>query len=234
GKGHPVLLLHGWGGSSDSFFPVFNHLRSLFEVYSVDFPGFGRSSMPPAVWGVEEYADLIFKFLKSLGIKKTHIIAHSFGGRVAILLSAKHPECVGKLVLVNSAGLIPKRGLKYYLKVYLFKLMKRLYLLLGKDLEYLYRRYGSRDYKEAGELRPIFKRVVNQDLRDFLPLIKSPTLLIWGDRDRETPLYFGEIMEKEIPNSKLVVFKGAGHFSYLDCLESFNDIILEFLGGNEG
>lgn len=233
GRGKPVLFLHGWGGSSDSFFPLFNHLKDHFEIFAIDFPGFGRSSMPPSTWGVEEYAHLVYSFLEGLGIKRTHIVAHSFGGRVAILLSAKYPESVNKLVLVNSAGLIPKRGYKYYFKVYLFKVLKRLYLLLGRDLEPLYRRYGSRDYREAGELRPIFKKVVNQDLSPFLPLIKAKTLLVWGDEDRETPLYFGEIMRKRIPDAELVVFKGAGHFSYMERMEEFKDILLDFLGGDK-
>lgn len=233
GSGHPVLLLHGWGGNADSFFPVFNHLRSRFEVYALDLPGFGRSSMPHGVWGVEEYADTVYRFLRELKIQRAHLIAHSFGGRVAIVLSALHPEVVGKLVLVNSAGLIPKRGLKYYLRVYSFKLLKRVYTLLGKDLEPLYERYGSKDYREAGELRPIFKRVVNQDLRRYLPMIKAQTLLVWGDQDKETPLYFGKVMEREIPNARLIVFEGAGHFSYLDRLADFNLLISEFLEGGQ-
>lgn len=233
GSGYPVLLLHGWGGNADSFFPVLNHLRSRFEVYAVDLPGFGRSSIPPGVWGVEEYADMVYRFLRELKIDKAHIVAHSFGGRVAIVLSALHPEVVDKLVLVNSAGLIPKRSFKYYIKVYSFKLLKRIYTLLGKDLEPLYERYGSKDYKEAGELRAIFKRIVNQDLRKYLPMIKAETLLVWGDQDRETPLYFGKVMEREIPNAKLVVFEGAGHFSYLDRLTDFNLLVYKFLEGGQ-
>ncbi|MCS7234105.1 MAG: alpha/beta hydrolase [Synergistetes bacterium] len=232
GSGKPVLLLHGWGGSSDSFLPVFNSLRFRFEVYAMDFPGFGRSSTPPSFWGIEEYADITYKFLNMLGINRVHVIAHSFGGRVAILLSALHPEMVEKLVLVNSAGLIPKRSLKYYFKVYSFKLLRRVYTFLGKDLEKLYKRFGSKDYREAGELRPIFKRVVNQDLRGYLPLIKAKTLLIWGDQDRDTPIYFGKVMEKEIPNAKLVVFKGTGHFSYLENTSEFNRLVSEFLEGD--
>jgi len=221
----------GWGGSADSFFPVFNFLKAYFEVYAIDFPGFGRSSLPREVWGVEDYSELVYSFLKELKIDRVYVIAHSFGGRVAIVLASSYPELVGKLVLVNSAGLIPKRRLNYYLKVYSFKLLKRLFLLLGMDLTPLYRIWGSKDYREAGPLRPIFVRVVNQDLRNHLPLIRCPTLLVWGDEDRETPLYFGEIMEREIPKAKLFVFKGAGHFSYLERLDEFNKMVLEFLKG---
>lgn len=237
GRGPKVLLLHGWGGCADSFLPVFNYLSSGFEVYAIDFPGFGKSTAPDGAWGVDDYADITLKFLKALGIEKTHIIAHSFGGRVTIVLSALHPEVVDKIVLVDSAGLIPKRTFKYYMKVYRFKLLKMLYMLLvggsrEEKLERLYAKYGSRDYREAGGLRGTFVKVVNQDLRKYLPLIKSPTLLVWGENDKETPLYFARIMEKEIPDAGLVVFKGAGHFSYLERINDFNIIVSKFFEGN--
>jgi len=237
GKGQKILFLHGWGGCADSFLPVFNYLSSKFEVYALDFPGFGRSTIPDKPWGVEDYAEITYKFLKSLGIEKTHIIAHSFGGRVAILLSALHPEIVDKMVLVDSAGLIPKRTFKYYMKVYVFKILKKLYLFFGdgskeERLEKFYAKYGSKDYREAGKLRGTFVKVINQDLRKYLPMIKSPTLLIWGENDTETPLYFAKIMEREIPDAGLVVFKGAGHFSYLDRINDFNIIVSKFFEGN--
>lgn len=239
GDGPKVLLLHGWGGCADSFLPVFNSLSSKFEVYALDFPGFGKSTPPGQPWGVEEYMKVTYDFIKTLGLAKTHIIAHSFGGRVAILLSALHPEVVDKMVLVDSAGLISKRSISYYLKVYKFKLLKKLYMWFcpGKNekekLERFYEKYGSKDYREAGNLRGTFVKVVNQDLRKYLPNIKSPTLLIWGEKDKDTPLDFAKIMEKEIPDAGLVVFKGAGHFSYLDRLADFNIIVSRFFEGND-
>lgn len=231
GSGPPLLLLHGWGGNADSFFPVFNFMRHHFDVYALDLPGFGRSSFPPEAWGVEEYADFVHRFMRSLGLERVYIIAHSFGGRIAIVLSATRPESVGKLVLVNSAGLIPKRGLRYHLRVWAFKALKKLFIFMGKDVSALYRSFGSKDYREAEELRPIFVKVVNRDLRSYLSYIRCPTLLIWGDRDQETPLYFGEVMEKEIPQAKLVILRGAGHFSFLERMVEFNEIVLDFLRG---
>ena len=231
GQGKKVLFLHGWGGNSNSFLPVFNALSKEFEVYAIDFPGFGRSDFPDGDWDVTRYMEITYKFLEKLGLEKVSIIAHSFGGRVAIMLAALHPEVVDKLVLVNSAGLIPKRGWKYYYRVYRFKLIKSLLLLLGKKdaVEKLYERYGSKDYKEAGRLRGTFVKVINQDLRGYLKKIKAPTLLIWGDKDRETPIEFAKIMEKEIPDAGLVVFENAGHFSYLERLNDFIIIVSYFL-----
>ncbi|QCX34582.1 alpha/beta hydrolase [Caloramator sp. E03] len=238
GSGKKIILLHGWGGNADSFLPVFNHLKSKFEVYAIDFPGFGRSSPPDRPFDVTDYMNILYKLFKKLKIEKASLVGHSFGGRVSILFSAVHPECVEKVVLVDSAGIIPKRTLKYYYRVYKFKLLKKIYLLFSKGdkeekLERFYKKYGSKDYRESGNMRQTFVKVVNQNLRPYLKDIKAPTLLIWGEEDKDTPLYFGKIMEKEIPDAGLVVFKGAGHFSYLDKLSDFNIIITRFFEGNE-
>lgn len=237
GSGKKVVLLHGWGGCADSFLPVFNYLSQKFEVYAIDFPGFGESDLPPEPWDITDYNNMLRKFFDLLQIDKAMIIGHSFGGRVAILFSANNPSYVEKIVLVDSAGIIPKRTLKYHISVYKFKLMKKLFVLLGSKgskeqrLEKFYDKYGSNDYKQAGSLRQTFVKVVNQNLRGYLPQIKAPTLIIWGEDDKDTPLYFGKIMEKEISDAGLVVFKGAGHFSYLDKINDFNIIVSKFFGG---
>lgn len=239
GSGDKVVLLHGWGGRADSFLPVFNYLSTKFQVYAIDFPGFGDSSAPDRPWGVGDYTDMLYSFFNEMGIEKAHLIGHSFGGRVSIMFSAKYPERVNKIVLVDSAGLIPKRTFKYYYKVYRFKLLKKLFVMFtpGSDreekLKQFYNKYGSKDYRESGNMRQTFVKVVNENLRGYLPSIKSPTLLIWGDQDRDTPLEFGKIMEKEIPDAGLVVFDGAGHFSYLDRLNDFNIVVSKFFEGNE-
>ncbi|WP_245783998.1 alpha/beta fold hydrolase [Alicyclobacillus macrosporangiidus] len=238
GQGPPMLFLHGWGGSAKSFLPVYQTFFQWFRVIAIDFPGFGESTQPPAVWGVGEYAECVYKFLKALGIEKTHVIAHSFGGKVTIWLAAHHPEVVDKITLVNAAGVKPKRSLQYYVKVYTFKTCKKLYQwgLLGprsdERLQKLYARFGSRDYQEAGAMRNIMVRVVNQHLDSLLPRIQSPTLLIWGENDTATPVRDGKIMERWIPDAGLVVLKDAGHFSYLDQLGSFNKIVKHFYLGS--
>lgn len=239
GEGKKVMLLHGWGGQADSFLPVFNYLSAKFNVYAIDFPGFGQSSMPEKPWGAEDYADILIKVFDALNIEKACLIGHSHGGRVSIMAAAGHPDRIDKMVLVDSAGIRPKRNLKYYFKVYKFKLMKKMYLLFTPHkmreakLQEFYKKYGSSDYKESGNLRQTFVKLVNQDLRPYLNKIKAPTLLIWGDQDKDTPIKYGRIMEQEIPDAGLVVFKGAGHFSYLDRLNDFNIIVSKFLEGNE-
>ncbi len=238
GEGKTVVLLHGWGGCADSFLPVFNHLTATHKVYALDFPGFGLSDPPTAPWDVTDYTEMLRKFFERMNIEKATLIGHSFGGRVSILFSSTYPERVEKVVLADSAGIIPKRGWKYHFKVYQFKLAKKIFLTFSakgtqeERLEAFYRKHGSADYKQAGSaMRQTFVKVVNQDLRSCLPRIKAPALLVWGDEDKDTPLYFGQIMEKEIPDAGLVVFKGAGHFAYLDRINDFNIIVSKFLEG---
>jgi pimeloyl-ACP methyl ester carboxylesterase len=238
GEGPTMLFLHGWGGSAKSFLPVYQTFAQWFRVIAIDFPGFGESTTPTSTWGVGEYAECVYKFLKRLGVEKTHIISHSFGGRVTIWLAAHHPELVDKITLVDAHGIKPKRGLKYYAKVYSFKTLKKLYNLglLGprsdERLRRLYSMFGSADYKNAGPLRSIMVRVVNQHLEEYLPRIQSPTLLIWGKDDQDTPVWFGEKMEQLIPDAGLVVLENAGHFSYLDQLASFMKIVKHFYLGS--
>ena len=235
GEGETVFLLHGWGGQIASFKPVFDFLSQKFKVYAIDFPGFGQSVQPKEVWGVRDYAEMINKLFEALGVQKATLIGHSFGGRVAIVFSAEYPEKVNKVVLIDSSGLVKKKTMKYYYKVYSFKLLKKIYLMFipknvqEQALEKFYTKYGSADYKSAGTLRNIFVKVVNEDLRAYMPKIKASTLLVWGENDQDTPVSFGEYMKKAIPDAGLVVLKDAGHFSYLDKLNDFCIIVMNFL-----
>lgn len=241
GQGKPLLLLHGWGGNVDSFLPVRNTMQENRKVITVDFPGFGQSDDPPETWKVKNYAELIAAFIIEKGMEPVDIIAHSFGGRVAIYLASHYKYLVDKLILVDSAGLIPKRPLSYYIKVYRYKALKKLansslgvgvLKLFGKTPKDLAKNSGSSDYKSLNDtMKKIFVSVVNDDLEPYLMEIEASTLLIWGKDDKDTPVYFGEIMEKKIKDAGLVVLDNAGHFSYLDQFASFIKIVSVFLEG---
>lgn len=240
GEGQDVLVLHGWGANIDTVMPIVNLLKSNFKVYALDLPGFGSSDEPKEVYGSKEYAEIVKKFIDYMEMKRVILIGHSFGGKISIWLGSLYPEIVDKIVLIDSAGLIPKRGLKYYIKVYSFKLLKAIYkgVFFWVDekskMERFYRKFGSDDYKAAqGIMRKILVKVVNENLKPLLKTIQAPTLLIWGDEDTATPLYMGKIMEKEIPDSGLVVLKGAGHYSYLDKFNEFSIILNAFLLPNK-
>ena len=117
------LFLHGWGGSVSSFKGVARWLGIVgYYAVLVDFAGFGKTKEPREPFCVDDYAQDVERFLKEHKITKASIVAHSFGGRVAIKLAAKNSGLVDKLVLVDSAGIKPRRGIIYKYKVYKYKL----------------------------------------------------------------------------------------------------------------
>lgn len=218
----PVIVLHGWGCKAATVKSLAAAcIHTSTTVYNLDLPGFGESSEPQDIWGIDDYTVLLEKFVKATGIVNPYIIGHSFGGRMGIVYASRNN--VGKLVLVDAAGIKPRRSLRYYCKVYSFKLAKRLAPLFlghkrGNDyIERMRGRSGSSDYRQASpKMRAIMSRVVNEDLRHLMPTIKAPTLLIWGEKDTATPLSDAKIMERLIPDAGLVVYPGASHYSFLE------------------
>ncbi len=234
GDGQAVILLHGWGCNMTTMTSIESILLPHFKVYTLDFPGFGGSGVPDSVWGVEEYTRMLENFVKEQGIVKPILVGHSFGGRVSILYGSRNE--VHKIVLVDAAGAKPRRTLKYYMKVYSYKLYKQmLYLVMGKDraeekLERHRRTAGSADYNAlSGMMRRIFVKVVNEYLEPYMPLIKCPVQLIWGAKDQDTKLREAHIMLKLMPDARLDVIPDAGHYSFLDNPFKFRAILTSFL-----
>lgn len=233
GSGPAVLVLHGWGAKIEAVQPIISGLSPQLTVYAVDLPGFGETALPPAAWGVTDYADWTRALMDELGLARPSIVGHSNGGRVAIHLASHHPERVDKLILVDSAGIRPKRGVRYHRRVAMAKTAKHAARLLGAPGRALQKRVlartASSDYANAGPLRPTFVKLVNEDLTPLLSQIRASTLLIWGDGDDATPLSDGQVMEQLIPDAGLVVLAGAGHFSYLDQPQRFARVAAHFL-----
>ena len=239
-----VLFLHGWGCDGSIFNAFIPDMNKQASVLTVDFPGHGQSGEPTDPWGVPEYAEQICMLLKELKIGKVHIVAHSFGGRVAIWLGSHHSELVEKIVITGGAGLHKPDAGTSSKKQKQYKRLKALINTMGKlpflkglvDTlqEKLVQKYGSPDYKRLNHnMRKTFVKVINQDLSGYLPKIKASTLLIWGASDTETPLWMGQQMEKEIPDAGLVVFEGRSHFAFLEEAQRFLVIANTFLfGGN--
>ncbi|MBQ8002907.1 MAG: alpha/beta hydrolase [Clostridia bacterium] len=221
GEGKTIVLFHGWGANKEAFTPIINKLSAYMRVVALDFPGFGKSDEPEDVWDVEAYALFMKKFITAADCEGAIWLGHSFGGRVIIKLFEKMETKPCKIVLVDAAGIKPKRGLDYYVKVYSYKMGKKILKmpLLNKTglYEKLVKNAGSSDYKVLSDnMRATMSRVVNEDLRNYLPSINVPTLLIWGDKDMATPMGDAHIMDSLLPDSGIVVLEGAGHFSYLD------------------
>lgn len=240
GRGAPLLLLHGWGVTHESFAPLVPVLADRFSLLRVDLPGFGWSPPPPTAWGSAEYRAHVAALLDGLGIGRAAVLGHSFGGRIAIRLAAEEPARVARLVLVASAGLRPPRSLGVRARVAVTKLLAGLGRLpgcgpWGRRLQEGWRaRVGSRDYRSAGGMRPTLVRLVNEDLLPLLPGIAAPTLLLWGDRDREVGRWAVETMRAQIPGARLTVFPGAGHFPFAEAPEAFAGALLPFLSEGGG
>jgi pimeloyl-ACP methyl ester carboxylesterase len=230
----PIVVLPGWGAHIEAVGPILAALDGASDLIALDLPGFGESEPPEQAWDVDSYARFMIHFLDELGVDRAHLVGHSHGGRVSIALAADEPERVGRLVLVDSAGIPPKRGWRYRRRVAVAKLGRLIANVGGAPgrrlQEKMRARVASRDYLEASEaMRGTFRAVIAADLSGRLPRIGAPTLLVWGDRDEDTPLWMAHRMEELIPDAGLVVLEGAGHYSYADAPGQFGTVARRFL-----
>lgn len=222
GSGTPVLLIHGWGSSIKPWAPILNGFQG-YRVIALDLPGCGESDILKTDWGIDDYCDFILKFMKAIEIENPIMVGHSHGGRICLKIAADGMVEPDKLILFGSAGIPAKKTLKKQIRIYSFKFIKRMLTLpIIKNyteglLQAAREHFGSADYKSAPEvMRKTMVRVIGVDLRDVMHKINCPTLLIWGDKDTETPLSNAKFMEKEIKDCGLCVIEGAGHFSFVE------------------
>ncbi len=216
------MFLHGYLSSKESFYPQINYFSRHFRVTAPDLPGFGGSGTIPAAWSVGEYADWLEGFLKERGIAFPHVIAHSFGGRVAIKCLAR--GLIDRAVLTGCAGIVKRRTLSYHLKVKSYRLVKKFAPRFAEA------KFGSAEYRSLSPLmRESYKKIVNEDLREEAKRIARPVLYLNGERDRETPLSSVKILHECTAGSRLAVLKGCGHFAHLDEPLLFNLAAEEFL-----
>ena len=219
----PVLLLHGWGCTYDVYRGIISALSDRCRLVALNFPGCGNSEIMPSPWTVDDYCTLVLHFIESLGLENPVLIGHSHGGRVIMKLAGSGMLRPPKIVLLDAAGLIPKKSLRQRVRARSFKVIKgALSLPVIKNysaplLDKARRHYGSADYNAAPEvLRKTMVSLVNTDLRALLPAVSCPTLLIWGENDTATPLSDAETIKSLIPDCGLCVIKGTGHFSFCE------------------
>ncbi len=224
GKGKCILILHGWGAYGEVYRLIINLLKPYFRVIAPDMPGFGKTTEPSSAYDNQDYVDFVKAFVKKMDIQSLSIIGHSHGGRTAINLASQAYDFeLRDLVLIDSAGILPKKTLKKMIKIKTYKISKAVLALkpvkkLFPDaLEKAKKRFGSADYASASEImRQSLVKNVNTDLSGVLCKIKVPTLLIWGENDTATPLSDAKIMEKSISDCGLVTIKNGSHFSFAD------------------
>ncbi|MDO4702074.1 MAG: alpha/beta hydrolase [Erysipelotrichaceae bacterium] len=229
-KKQSVILLHGWGQNTTMMQAIQEGLHPYFTVYNLDFPGFGKSDALQQAWSTIDYTDFLAKFIKALNIQNPILIGHSFGCRIALRYASQYP--VYKMILTGAAGLKPKRGFDYYVKVTTYKLLKQIFKLpfLTKYKESMQSKFGSTDYKNASPiLRETLVKVVNEDIKPLLKDIQAETLLVFGSHDQATPLWMGKVMEKTMPNATLIVFEQDDHYAYFHQAQRFNLVLEAFL-----
>ncbi len=223
GEGKDVVFLHGYLASKESFYPQTEYFSKKFRVTALDFPGFGGAEPLNSAYSVSDYADWLTEALAALNIKNPHIIAHSFGGRVAVKCLSRGND-FDKAVLCGCAGIVPKRTFKYKLRVKTYRLVKKV------APRYAEKHFGSAEYRSLSPvMRESYKKIVNEDLREDAKKIARPVLFINGDRDGETPLSSIEVYLSCVKDSRLYVMNGCGHFAHLENPLAFELAAEEFL-----
>lgn len=230
-----ILILPGWGNTRETFHHIINYFKDTHTIYIIDYPGLGNSPIPDVSLTIYDYTELVIGFMKKLNIINPIIIAHSFGGRITTLLTGYYQIKIDKLILIDIAGIKPKRTIKVRLKNLLYKTLKKLIKCLpkrkqNKYFQKLFSHFASDDYKSIPPtMRATFKNIINEDLQNFLPNINSEALIIWGENDQDTPLKDAKKIQKLIKNSALIVLTNASHYSYLQYPFLTNKIIEEYI-----
>lgn len=219
GEGEPrVLALHGWGRSHRDFDATVRPAgRDALDAFVLDLPGFGATPPPPEVWGSADYAAAVSAVLAEMRLPVL-IVAHSFGGRVAVHLASTQPAAVSGLVLTGVPLLRlgpPRRPALGYRAV---RSLHRAGLIGEDRMERARQRYGSADHAAAsGIMRQVHGRVVAESYEEQLAAVACPVTLVWGDDDATVPLAVAEAALALLqsaparPPTELVVCPGAGH-----------------------
>jgi len=238
---YPLVILHGWGASAKSY----DKLKPLLEqkgisVFVFDLPGFGSAPPPAEPWSVDDYSDWVFKKIDAnLNDKNGQFIlyGHSFGGRIGIKLAARQTEGIKGLILCDAAGVTPRPKAKISIFNFFSKSGKLVFSLpvlkyfqpIVRKIEYFLA--GSRDYYylQSEIMKDVFQRVIKEDLTPDLEKIKIPTLIIWGKKDKMTPVSDAYIINQGIGGSELKILEGIGHSPHLENPQALADIICKFI-----
>lgn len=221
GKNQPeIIWLHGWGQTHQSLLPLAGLFKRSYHNTLYDLPGFGASKMLKPGAGTADYASVLIKDLENRTNRPVVLVGHSFGCRVAIRLAGQRPDLVRGLVLIAAAGLPRARSLRFRVKRFLLKRLGKsagaMDRLFKTTFKARYRqRFGSRDYREAGDLLPTFIKTVNEDLTKAAQKVSCRVILLFGSEDLETPPELGLRYRALIPHADLKILKGFDHLGIL-------------------
>ena len=243
GDGPPLVLLHGYVGDRRMWRRQIDELSDEFAVVAWDAPGHGESSDPPEQFPFSAFADCLAAFVEALGLGRPHVLGLSFGGALALELFRRHPALPSTLVLASAyagwAGSLPAEVVEERLGQALRlaelppdRLVEELMPTMFTDSappELVEEFAGTmREFHPAG-LRANSRAMAAADLRDVLPRVDVPTLLLYGDRDVRAPSDVAQALHAGIAGSRLVFIPGAGHVCNIDAPKRFNDEVRVFL-----
>src|SRR5215210_3903487 len=230
GHGPPLVLLHGALGDSREWRAQLDALADEFTVVAWDAPGCGGSFDPPEDFGLDGYADCLAAFVEALDLARPHVLGVSFGSGLALELFRRHPGLPRSLVLASAyagwAGSLGRDAAEERRDAFLRD--------AERPPEEVARDFSATLFVEAvpaalvdemvavmssfhpAGLRAMANAFADADLREVLPRIDVPTLLVYGDSDQRSPLHVAEDLHARIPGSKLVVIPGPGHMVNLE------------------
>ncbi len=218
-----MLFLHGYLSNKEAWTAQIAYFSRRFKVTAIDMIGFGGAEDLTATYSVADYAAWLKEAMSALGVEKPHVIAHSFGCRVAVKCAAAENGIFDKIVLTGAAGIILPRGIGYKWKVGAYRFVKKI------APKYAEKHFGSAEYRTLSPImKESYKKIVNEDLRRDAEKIGNPTLLVQGEGDRVTTMQEIKIYQSHLPHSRLERIEG-GHFAFAEHPLPFNIITEEFL-----
>jgi pimeloyl-ACP methyl ester carboxylesterase len=243
GEGQPLVLLHGWPADSREWRRQVEGLSDEFTVVAWDAPGAGRSSDPPETFRLADWADCLTGFIQALGLGPAHMGGLSWGGGLALELYARHPEVIRSLILVSAyagwGGSLPAEEVERRLQLmvrnselppteWASALVET--LLTDRATKYMVEEVTT----IVSDLHPVATRralraFAEADLREVLPRIDVPTLLLYGEEDVRAPRRVWEPMHSRIPASQIVLVPEVGHMIDIEAAERFNAEVRGFL-----
>lgn len=247
GDGPPLILLHGALSDSRMWRRQLDELSDEFTVVAWDAPGCGRSTDPPESFRLPDFADCLAAFIKGIGLVKPHVLGLSFGAGLALELYRRYPDMPSSLILASAyagwAGSLPPDVVEERLQQGLQQSRLPPEQVVKKWIPTLFTKSVpieviNKTATIMSEFHPAGMRVMllafaEADLRDMLPTIEVPVLLLYGEADQRSSLNVAENLHARIPVSKLVVIPGVGHECSLEAPEVFNAEVRSFLQANK-
>ena len=240
GKGFPLVLVHGFLGSSKMWEPQINFFKDYFRVIAPDLPGFGKSSKIKSLDSINSMAKIVLELLKKRDINKFNLMGHSMGGMIVQEMAIISGDKINKLICYStgSIGDIPGRFESIDLsreklkKDGIEKTANRIskkWFVEGDKAKYFYLCDNANKTTSEEAADNALKALKNWRGLENLQNIKNKTLIIWGDKDTAYNFNQVDVLNKNIPNSKIEIIKGCSHNVHLEIPEKFNEIVKNFL-----